>query len=206
MRKLNWLLGAALLCAAPAFADGIIFTSDGLGDIGKTDTFKQGVISIFVTGYASPGVQADLWAKNEGAIGGSPEQGIGLAGEVDHEIAGSQFVQINVAAANAAGLTQQTLSVDSVQAGESYNVWGSNTAGALGTLIGGGLTSPTFTFTNTGFTFIGISSNAGDVALDDAMFAPPVGVATPEGASTAAFLLMGLLGLGILTAKKRVSP
>lgn len=204
MRKLLFVF---LLFAVPAFADGVTFTADGLGDIGKTDTFHQGLISLFVTGYSSPGVQADMWAKNQPAIGGQPEQGIGLMNEVDHEIAGTMFVQINVAAANAAGLTLQTLSVDSVQAGESYNVWGSNTAGQLGTLLGAGLTSPSFTFNNTGFTFISLSANAGDVTLDDANFAPPIGVSTPEGMGTLGFLVIGLAGLMLMGRKlTKVSP
>jgi len=183
------LLGVCLLSAAPVFADSTTtFTFIGtLGNIGPTDTFTAGSLSLVATGYSSPGVTTDMWAKN----GGLNEMGLGLASEPQHEISGTLFVQLNLTQVLAASPTSIALSIQSIQAGEGYSVWGSNTAGTPGTLLASNQTGATFTLPDLGsFNFISVSGGPGNVLLDDV----DVTVPTPEP-SAAILLLLGLVAL-----------
>ena len=187
------MLGVCFLTAAPVFADSTTFAFVGtLGDIGSKDTFTSGGLSLVATGYSAPGMTADMWAKNESPI----ETGIGLASQIHHEISGNMFIQLNLTQILAVHPYSVVLVIDSIEAGEAYNVWGSTTAGQLGTMLASHQTSHTFTLTlpDLGkFDYISITTPAdtrvsSDVTLED------VDVKTPEP-SSASMLLLGLFTL-----------
>ena len=193
------LLCVCLLSAAPVFADStttFTFTST-LGSIGTTDTFTSGGLSLVATGYSSPGVTTDMWAKNLGP----DENGIGLTAGIVHEISGSMFIQLNLANILAASPSGITLSLGSIQSPDAYNVWGSNTAGTPGTLLASNQTGLSFPLADLGaFTYISISASAptDSILLDD------VEVTTAPEPNSATLLLYGLMaffGVGTLAKK-----
>ena len=206
MKKL--LLAAALLAAVPTFADQITqFAFTGkpgglgtIGDIGKVDSFFLGPISLIVSGWAAPGVPADMWIKNDA----HDEIGIGLAAERDHEISGTQFIQTDLSKIFAIKPTQVTVTINSIQEGESYDIWGGDTKGQLGTLLAADVSSPNFTVSSS-FPIISVTSGSeGNVLLNDvtAHFVGPI--PTPEP-STGFLLLTGVFGLAIWEGKRKKS-
>ena len=185
------LVGVCLLSAAPVFADSTTLAFVGtLGDIGPTDTFTSGSLSLVATGYSAQGVTADMWAKNEGPI----ETGIGLASEIDHEISGTKFIQLNLTQILAVHPYSVVLVIDSIEAGEAYNVWGSNTAGQFGMPLASHQTSHTFTLSDLGhFNYISITTPS-DTSVFSNVTLEDVDVTTPEP-SSAGLLLWGLVAL-----------
>lgn len=164
----KFFLIVSLLAAPLAFADSVtVFNfNQNLGNIGKSDGFTQGLFSFFLTGYNSPGVQSNMWEKNESPT----ETGIGLANEEDHEIAGQEFVQFDASKLLAlkAPPTFIIISINSVQDSETYNVYGSNVAGQRGTLLAANQTGNDFSLPNLGtFAFYSIGGGRGNITVDD---------------------------------------
>jgi hypothetical protein len=191
------LFGVCLIAAAPVLADSTnTFTLVGkLGDIGKSDIFPSGSLSLVATGYSSTGGMADMWAKNDGPT----ETGIGLASEMHHEIAWNNFIQLNLTQILATHPTSIVLTIESIEAGEAYNVWGSNTPGDRGTSLASNQTNNKFTLPALGtFNYISISAATldksvwSDVLINDVAVTPDA--ATPEP-SSASLLLLGLVTL-----------
>lgn len=210
MRKFLFSLLAALCLALPVFADGgdpsVSFNVNqfGTGDIGKSDVFTAAGLSLTVTGYASPGVQTDLFDKGGVATGPGSEAGLGLANccafePGDHEIFGAEFVQLGVGALLAKHDTSFTLGLDSLQPGEDYDIYGSNVKGQLGTLLFSNDHNDVLKFNDAkGYQYLSVTAgNFGDVNLDSASV-----VATPEP-STYLLVLLGtcLISLGMLTRR-----
>src|SRR2546430_1318262 len=82
------------------------------------------------------GTAHDLFYKNQQPIGGAVEMGLGLVNTPANEIqAGLHFIQFDFTAALAAGMMNGQLSVGSIQPGESFAIFGSNTLGVLGTQV-----------------------------------------------------------------------
>ena len=192
------LLGVCLLSAAPVFADSTTtFTFIGtLGNIGTSDTFTSGSLSLVATGYSAPGTTADMWAKNLGP----DEAGLGLAmgSTGTHEISGTGFIQLNLTQILAASPSGVSISLGSIQTGDTYDVWGSNTAGTLGTLLAANQKGLSLPLADLGtFTYISISAPTGDVLLDDVEVTTP----EPNSATLLLFGLMAFFGVGTLAKK-----
>ena len=196
----KFLLAAVLVfLAAPVFADTVdVFNfNQNLGDIGQTDLLKLGLVQFLISGFNTPGVAGDLWEKNLGPT----EFGLGLMNQVDHEIGigGTDFAQLDISKLAALkSVVSVSVGINSLQAGENYDIWGSNTAGSLGTLIAANQTDPNFTLPLAPFQFISITAGSGDVLIDDVIV-----TTTPEN-STAIFLFLGgvMLAGGSLLSKK----
>jgi hypothetical protein len=176
MRGLGLAL-ASLLLAGAAWADGATFSFIGhLGDDGKTDTLTAGSFSLTAEGFmlAPPfaPVAIDLWAKNTGPT----ESGMGEATGVDHEISGLDFIELDLTSVIARNPTELLLGLNSLQAGESYDVWGSNGPGILGTMLAS-TNSPTFNL----LPFIGKYDDFSVTAVDGStILIDAVTVATSE--------------------------
>jgi hypothetical protein len=108
---------------------------------GSSHTYTSSGFSITAYGFdnhSGIGTAHDLFYKNVAPIGGATESGLGLTNIPDNELqAGLHFIQFDFTAALAAGMFNGQLSVSSIQAGESFAIFGSNTLGTLGTQVGG---------------------------------------------------------------------
>lgn len=105
-------------------------------------------ITLTAYGYSTtPNSPKNLEWKN----GGGDENGLGFTNTVDNEITldsnnhPANYIQVDVSQAMTAGGLNGKIKVGSVTSGESFDVWGSNTLGALGTnLISGNATDNSF--------------------------------------------------------------
>lgn len=106
---------------------------------GSSHTFTSSGFSITAYGFdnhSGIGTAHNLFYKNVSPIGGAVENGLGLTGIPDNELqAGLHFIQFDFTAALAAGMFNGQLSVGSIQPGESFVIFGSNTLGVLGTQV-----------------------------------------------------------------------
>ena len=100
-------------------------------DLGASSTFSVGGYNITATGFLNPTASTwsttDLFAKNAG----TNETGLGLVDDStgNHEIQGSNFIQINVGAALAMGLTEFTFTMGSTTQDEAWRVYGASASG-----------------------------------------------------------------------------
>jgi len=160
------------------FSDGVLITAYGY-DLGKPD---------------------DLYGKNSGG----DEFGLGLMGESDHEIQDNSFIQLNMANVWALNPTSVQMSIGSVQNGEGYTIFGSNTLGVLGTsLETGTLDAPaSFTLVSNAknYEYIGVEATmCGDVLLST-VSANVSGVPEP---GSFALMGVGLIGMAAFVSKLR---
>lgn len=161
-------LVACVAAAAPASAtpmtwdffamSGAVPTSPGLNFGGTTHTFTQGGQSIVATSYANGGAgwavgPLNLYAKIDGANSlSNSERGLGLATPTsgDQEIAYPYGIALNLTGTSSGYAT--SLSIGSVQAGETWAVWGLGKTGytQLGSGTGTGANGAIVNVTNLG--------------------------------------------------------
>ncbi len=108
--------------------------------------FTSGGSQITARGYdnnAGFGTAHELFYKSAGAVGGAGERGLGLTNTLDNELqltaqgAVANFIQLDLTSILLQGFTNGKIEVGSIQSGESFQLYGSNTQGALGTALGG---------------------------------------------------------------------
>jgi hypothetical protein len=108
---------------------------------GSSHTYTSSGFSITAYGFdnhSGIGTSHDLFYKNAAMNGGATETGLGLVSTPNNELqTGLQFIQFDFTSALAAGMFNGQLSVGSIQQGESFAIFGSNTLGTLGTQVGG---------------------------------------------------------------------
>jgi hypothetical protein len=187
------LAGAALLLASPVWADTVSWNlSNPSGPIGTSETYTAGGTTITAYGY-NGSTPTDLFGKTAGG----DETGLGLVGKSDDEIGGNAFVQLDLTQLISSGYTNFQLAIGSVQPGETYDVWGSNKKGVLGTLLlHGSLDGTKFSIPDGGqYSFISITAPTGDVLVDSFT------AQTPEPSSLA-LLGTGLVALSGLIRRK----
>ena len=102
----------------------------------SSHTFTSSGISITAYGFDNNsgfGTAHELFYKHENLIGGAVESGLGLTNTPHNELQPNlHFIQFDFTAALAAGMMNGELSVGSVQEGETFAIYGSNTLGTLG--------------------------------------------------------------------------
>ena len=130
----------------PNNQDGVVlsptrtFTSDGyqITARGYDDFDRNGI-----------GTASNLYFKHRPPDGGANESGLGLANSPHHELNGSatgptNFIQLDLRSILSQGFTNGQIAVTSLQSGESFQLFGSNSQGVLGTAISGTFTGLTF--------------------------------------------------------------
>ncbi len=178
----------------------------------SSNTYTSSGFSITAYGFDNSGGNATpetLYYKAQPMSGGAHETGLGLANSPFNELnAGANipnFMQFDLSGILAAGLTDGQIAVASLQNGEGYKIYGSNTLGVLGTQIGGPLTGLSFDdqYVNipdfASYDFISIVAASGNVlpfALRANMSAVP-----EIGGSSAAFVLLAFFGVVMATRK-----
>jgi hypothetical protein len=173
-----------VLCGA-GFADSFTFAGP-TGDIGPSKAYTSGSSTITLYGFSADTVATDLYRKNEGG----DESGIGLNnGGSDHEIAKPEFIQVK-------GTGIASITIGSIQAGEKWAIYGSNTVGVsdvgvAANLIAKGTGGQTKTALTSGYTIYTVYSSSGDILLDSVNTSTVV----PEPGTPALLMTLGLVGL-----------
>lgn len=213
MKSFCWIIGLLLLMtfAVPSLASPLIWDfnpSNVSGNVGSSSyTVTNGGYGLTVSGFNYPSNTAHLlyWK-----LAGADEHGIGLVGTTDNEFTLTNsntianYAQINVGQIYHIGLDGE-VRIQSVTNGEAYDIFGSNTAGSLGTLLGSNITADN-SFVNIPqwgtWQYIGIAvhtpaSSSADNILVDAVQSNDI----PEP-TTLALLGLGLVGLIVRRRRK----
>ncbi|PZR75149.1 MAG: hypothetical protein DLM73_06055 [Chthoniobacterales bacterium] len=165
------------------------------GNVGASFAdFTSGGYTITARGYDVAGTDTphELYFKNAGA----GEFGLGLVGTLNNELqtsggTPSNYIQLDLRSILGQGFTGLEISVGSVQAGESFLLFGSNTQGVLGTQIGGAYGSAfddQFVAITGNYQFISVAAGSKDIL--------PValrGTITPVPEMSALFPIVGLI-------------
>jgi hypothetical protein len=128
--------GSVALSACASCGGGTVSSWNliaSLGNLGNSFSWTSNGVVLTAYGFNNNGSATGLYSENQS----STVQGIGIAGNCNHEIDTSAFVQLDVSALKAAAVTNAQILFSSVQQGQSWDVYGSNTLGTLGTLISG---------------------------------------------------------------------
>lgn len=151
-------LGLATVLAASSAGAAIVWdlnpqNQDGVV-LGPSQTFTEQGFTITARGYDDSdtngvGTATNLYFKNRPPDGGANESGLGLANSPHHEVNGSangtlNFIQLDLRSIISQGATNFQIAVTSLQQGESFQLFGSNTEGLLGTAISGAYTGLAF--------------------------------------------------------------
>jgi hypothetical protein len=221
IRSVGQIIGvaavAALFAASSASASVVWDLNPGNQEAGVGSnhyTFTSQGHEITARGYDNNGGQgtgAELFFKNEAMSGGAIETGLGLANSAHHELnAGSpdplNFIQLDLRSILSMGATNGMIAVASLQDGEGFQLFGSDTQGVLGTAISGAFTGLGFddqfvAIPNFGtYDFISIVAATGNVLPSQfsADFAP-----VPEvGALFPILALLGAIGATTLLRRR----
>jgi len=176
--------------------------------LGSTShTYTVDGFSITAHGFDGNAMPATLYYKAEIPNSGASEVGLGLLDSPAHELNSGigNFIQFDLSSIIAAGFLDGQVAVSSLQSGESYEIFGSNTLGVLGTQLGGPINgiAADEQFVNIpdfgNFDFISIIAATGDV-LPFALSANMPAI--PEiGGLSAAFVLLAFFGVVMATRK-----
>jgi hypothetical protein len=183
-------VGLFTLCSI-GFADTFTFGTDpsGVADPPETsETFTAGATTLTAYGFNDNGLSnaSELFFKN----GSGDENGLGLAnGGSDHEIGGKSFIQFT-------GAGVASITVGSVQSGESWVLYGSNTLGDRGNSLKTGTADGVVTLPGSWTYYSLAAGQSGDVLLDSAT------TAVPEPGTTSLLITMGLVGLFAFGGRK----
>lgn len=137
-----FMLVAAFAVSAQATIVWDLNPNDQNAPVGSTSrTYTNSGFTITAYGFdnnAGVGTPHELYYKSIPEIGGAVERGLGLVNTPSNELqANLHFIQFDFTAAIVAGMFNGQLSVGSIQAGESFAIFGSNTLGTLGTQVSG---------------------------------------------------------------------
>ena len=170
----SMVLAAGATIAIPAIAAPITWNANGTFSVSAgspgtslgstsytlTNPANQSIVAESVVGIdfctvncGNLAAAPDLYAKN----GGSPsETGLGLAGLSNSEIQAPYGIELDLGS-----LRLSSVSIGSIQSGETWGVWGGNNDAGW-TLLGGGSGGNTITFSGTAANSV---SNFGDLVI-----------------------------------------
>jgi hypothetical protein len=176
-RLLRTFCCIAVLTASSAWATVVTWQlnpNNTNGNVGSSSLdLTQSGFTITARGYdnvAGPDTLHSLFFKSAPDSGGGSERGLGLVGTLDNELqtsggVPSNYIQLDLRSILGQGFTNFQVSVGSIQSGESFLLFGSNTQGQLGAQLGSAFGS---TFDDqfvsvANYQFISIAAGAFDV-------------------------------------------
>ncbi len=139
------------------------------GPLGTSQGYTANGITITAYGFLNSGAPKLLYGKNDGP----DENGLGFAGTVDNEIDNTDFIQLDLTGAIDSGAHNAQMIVASVQTGESFDVYGSNTLGTIGVLLAGHVTLDGTPFSIPGYPnykYVAVRGSTGNVAIASVSF------------------------------------
>jgi hypothetical protein len=186
------LLGVAMAVVASSANAAVTFNLDSpSGLLGNTQGYNNGGLSITASGFTgSGGSPTALFGK----AAGSDENGLGLHDDPtsDNEISGTNFIQIDVSKASA---SSYQFVMGSSTSPDAWDVFGSNTAGVLGTSLLTGTNESLHTIVG-GYGFYDFEATDGNVLLST------FSAAVPEP-STWIMMILGFGGIGVMMRRAR---
>lgn len=199
-RLVALLAGAAMLMTAPVWATTTTWSfASPAGTLGNSQVYTVNGVSITAYGFSAANSGTNLFGKAEGG----DENGVGIASEDDHEISGSEFVQFDLSQVlSDLHPGSGSIQVGSVQSGEGFQIWGSNSLGSPGTALASGGSAadgkwfslpPNFD----SYKYLGLSATGGDVLAGALSFSSST---VPEPATF--WMFTGALGLGLLMFRR----
>ncbi len=154
---------AACNSGCSSLTNNWILTSPS-GKLSASQSYTANGMTVTAYGYNTNGTTHALYAKTDGG----DENGLGLDGTFDFEIGNSNFVQLDISQLIAANAQNVSIAIGSVQPGEAYNIYGSHTQGALGTLLltNGNLDNTFFTLPGyPNYEYISVKAAVADVLV-----------------------------------------
>ena len=131
-RQIAFFAVVALVCTLAAHAGTVTFDlSMPSGLLGVSQMYTAGPFTITAFGFDGTGAPTDLYGKNLGF----DETGLGLNNDPSgqHEISGMNYIQLDLTSLlHNPGLA---ITIASVQTGETFDIYGSDTMGTLGSLL-----------------------------------------------------------------------
>jgi hypothetical protein len=176
---------------------------------GSSFTYTSSGNSIIATGFTNHSLNTttNLFRKNSGG----DEKGIGIASDPtnDDEIWGTTLIRIDLGAANK--YSNLSFTMGSTTGTERWEVWGSNTATALGTAITSGTNEGSVSLPGTyEYYFFGLDTldtHWGDNVLLASMTGTLTNLTTPvPEPSTWAMLILGFFGIGFVAYRQKGKP
>jgi predicted hotdog family 3-hydroxylacyl-ACP dehydratase len=101
------------------------------GNLGTSQPYTVNGLTVTAYGFTASNAPAAIYGHNDNA----GNLGLGIAGAANNDIDTTHYVQLDLGAVIAAGAANATITASSVQPGESYTIYGSNTLGSIGTPI-----------------------------------------------------------------------
>ncbi len=211
--KRNQLLPALAIAAIAGLAQGatIDFShptqTQAVGSVTAAKmVFGTGSFSITAYGFDDSNHHVSLFAK----CCSFDETGLGIKNENDHEISNDFYVQLDLGSIIDAGIKNLSLTFQSVQSGEGYAVYGSNTLGSMGSklLLSGSLDRAAVSLPQLGpYKYVSITAMGGndcspsDILISSAASTTLSVSSVPEPA-TYAMMGCGMLLLGCARRKR----
>ena len=157
--------------------------------LGSSSVFTVGGVSI--TAY---GVGDTIYAKNSGP----GETGLGFTHDLDHEISGEGFIQLDIS--QLINSTLATIFISSVQVNEAGDIFYSDILGSQGSYIGSVVNADgSYDITSyLSHRYINVSGSAGNVLIAGLTANVP---SVPDGGTTVAMLVAALTALGLVRRK-----
>lgn len=167
-------------------------------NLGTSSSFTSSGYTVWAYGFTSGGVGSDLYSKSDGP----GETGLGMVTDVgnDHEIDKWHFVQLDSQILPSGSV--KSVELGSVQTHEDAAIYGSDTLGSLGTLIGTIAADGTFNLSGFAYRYIGITTTGSATAANVVVGALTAQV--PDSGTTALLLGLGVLGLGLARRSKSI--
>lgn len=207
------LVPAVAIAAFAGFAQGATIdfshptSTQAAGSVAAAKmVFGSGAFSITAYGFDTSNHYVSLFNK----CCAFDETGLGIKNEADHEISNDFYVQLDLGSIIDAGIKNLSLTFQSVQPGEGYAVYGSNSLGSMGRnlLFSGSLDRTAVSVPQLGtYKYVSVTAIGGtacsqsDILLSSASTFSITTSSVPEPATYAMFG-GGLLLLG-LTRRRR---
>ena len=143
-------MGLAQTCQA-TLTWNFVTASNQSGDVGSSKSYSASGYNLTASGFNSNGTSRDLYQKWTSSINNS-ETGLGLDTSSQHEIQVGQFIQLYFPTSTFAKnqFDNLTFHIGSVQNGEGWAIYGSSTAGQLGSPIASGIGGNTDSYSISG--------------------------------------------------------
>ena len=145
------------------------------GSLGNSHAYLVSGVTVTAYGYTNSGSATALDGQNNSGV---QNDGLGISAGSGGQIDTTHFVQLDLGAAVAAGATNFQLMIDGLnqcQNGESYDIYGSNTLGSIGTIIisAGSKDSTFFPVSLGSYRYLSVRAHSGNVLIGQISFTLP---------------------------------